>query len=71
MDCIQLNDDQGKEVTQLVHAVVSSEGQTELASIFNEAENSQYGEEAGAILRSIWEDDTADFFSDQVKMVCD
>lgn len=65
---LEVNDQQAKEVFQLVHGVVSSDtGQTEIEVILREAENVNEG--SGAILRSIWEEDTSGLCGQQEFMV--
>ena len=59
---LELNDNQGQELTELVHAISSSKvGMDELEKIFDEAE--EVGEERSCILRKIWEDDVSDIGS--------
>ena len=56
---LEVYDDKAQELTQLVHAITSSEAcQNELENILCEAD--EFGEDGGSMLRSIWEDDTSD-----------
>lgn len=56
---LELNDDQSKEMAELVHTISNSEaGKIELEKIFNEAE--EVGEGRGYSLKNIWEEDVSD-----------
>lgn len=60
-NALAVNDDQSKEITELVTAITSTEaGQRELEKIFDEVVK------IGRLLRSIWDSDTADFYHDQI-----
>lgn len=67
---MKLDDDQSCELSKLVNAILSTEaGRNELEKIFNEAD--EFGEEAGSVLRNIWETDTLqadkdEFYKDQL-----
>ena len=69
MERVCMSDSQNEELCELVQAISSSdEGQQQLQTIFQEADT--VGSGKGDVLKSIWEQDTADmkeFYEDQHK----
>jgi acetolactate synthase small subunit len=66
MSFFQLNEEQDSEMVKLIKAVSNTEAvKKELATIFNEAEES--GKGRGYKLKSIWKADVSNFSEDQLK----
>ena len=63
---IDLNEEQDKELSQLVQCISSSDaGQQELDRIFQEADDTSSGK--GAMLKNLWDNDVGTFYDDQRK----